>query len=213
VAWSRSSLLSPFPSRPAQLSTRPWSSCRQRTARTIVAIGPEPSNPTEPRLFEALACGAAECSFFVESGGSLALDPALPSLKKDNYRNILCRQAGDTCELCVDGTTARLCFANGSFQSEPLPAADLGMCCPVASGDLGWVVPSDFRDLSRLAVTRSGKLLNDEAVSQNGGACCVQGSGFVDTVGFDVVTCGAANNPLIMTGSTLYGTTWCVTPR
>jgi hypothetical protein len=180
-------------------------------ARTIVAIGPEPSSPTDPRLFEVLACGAADCAFFAASGGALALDPALPSLKKDAYRNVQCRQPGDTCELCVDGATARVCFVNGSFQSEPFPAADLGVCCPVASGDLRWAVPSDFRGLSRFAVTRSGDLLNDQAVSQNGGPCCLQGTGFADAVGFDVVTCGASNNPMILTASTLYGTASCVT--
>ena len=84
-----------------------------------------------------------------------------------------------------------------------------GICCPVSAEDTRWALNADFRGLSRLAVTRSGELLNDVSVSTNSGACCVQASGFGDAVGFDVIVCGQGTNPMILTGSALYGTTSC----
>jgi hypothetical protein len=74
------------------------------------------------------------------------------------------------------------------------------------------MISLDFRALSRFALTRSGDLLNDQAVSWNG-ACCVQGSGFGDAVAFDVIVCGGSSNPMILTASTLYGTASCIVHR
>jgi hypothetical protein len=178
-------------------------------SRSIVAMGPQPSSPNDPHQFEALACSQSECSFFVARGASLERDPVLPSIPKGDYQRVECRRPGDTCDLCVESPTARLCFAVGVFKTENVVPPEVALCCPIAPQDLRWALDSDFRALSRLALTRSGDLLNDRAVSMNG-ACCVQGSGFSDAVGFDVIVCGASSNPMILTGSTLYGTTSCV---
>jgi hypothetical protein len=178
-------------------------------SRSIVAIGPQPSNASDKAQFEALACSQSECSFFVARGAALERDPMLPSIPKDDYQRVECRRPGDTCDLCVESPTARLCFAAGSLETDNVAPPDLALCCPIAPKDLRWAMDADFRALSRFALTRSGDLVNDEAVSRNG-VCCVQGSGFNDAVGFDVIVCGASSNPMILTGSTLYGTTSCV---
>jgi hypothetical protein len=178
-------------------------------ARSIVALGPRASNPDDAHQFEALACGGSDCAFYVSSGDALARDPELPTIPNDDYRHIECRRPGDSCDLCIASPRARLCLAGNTFKPEGVAVPDVGICCPIAANETRWAVDADFRGLSRLALTQSGDLLNDFAATTTGGACCIQETGFTDAVGFDVIACGQASNPMILTGSTLFGTTSC----